>query len=76
MITPQHFNEVFYTVMKSTRSNRWEIAKHLNISMVTLNKYLKYGVPLSKRFLIMDRLQVYIFDNLGGYRNGEGAMVK
>jgi hypothetical protein len=65
-MTAEHFNEVFFMVLLTTHSNKWRLARHLNISMVTLNKYLKDGVPLSKQFLIMDRLEVYLFANLGG----------
>jgi hypothetical protein len=68
-MTPQHFNEIFYTVLMSTHSNKSRISRAINISTVTINNYLTDGVPVSKQFMILDRLEKYLFDNLGGKKN-------
>lgn len=65
-MTDEHFKEFLYTVMLSTKSDKWDICRHLNISRVSLNKYLRYGLPEAKKFLILDQLEVYCFANLGG----------
>jgi hypothetical protein len=63
MITPEHFNEVFYTVILSTHSTKKELRDYLKLTKTTLNWYLRYGVPTSKQFVIMDRLKVYLFES-------------
>jgi hypothetical protein len=66
MITPEHFHEIFFTVSLSTRTTKRELRDYLKLTKTTLNWYLRYGVPTSKQFGIMDRLEVYLFENLGG----------
>lgn len=65
-MTAEHFKEVLYTVMLTTKSDKWDICHYLNVSKVTLNKWLRYGLPDAKKFLILDQLEVYLFSNLGG----------
>jgi hypothetical protein len=64
-MTAEHFKEYLYTIMMTTKSDKWDICRHLNISKVTLNKYLRYGLPEAKRFMIVDQLEVYFNTNLG-----------
>jgi hypothetical protein len=72
-MTSEHFIEIFYTVMMSTHSTKRDLRNYLNLTKTTLNKYLRYGVPDSKKFLVMDRLEVYLFENLGGNREVKQA---
>lgn len=68
-MTPQHFNEIFFTILMSTKSDKGTICKHLGISRVALNRYLRDGLHGRMKFLILDRLEVYLFSNLGGSKN-------
>ena len=72
-MTSEHFIEIFYTVMMSTHSTKRDLRNYLNLTKTTLNKYLRYGVPDSKKFLVMDKLEVYLFENLGGKREVKQA---
>jgi hypothetical protein len=64
MITPEHFQEVFYTVAMSTHTTKIELRRVLKLNKTTLNSYLRFGVPTSKQFTVMNKLEVYLFDNL------------
>jgi hypothetical protein len=68
-MTPEHFKEYLYTIMLTSKSDKWEICRHLNISKVTLNKWLRYGLPEAKKSLVLDRLKGYLFANIGGLEN-------
>jgi hypothetical protein len=65
-MTPQHFKEIYDTVLMSTRSSKKDIAIHLNVTTETLLQYGKKGVPLQKKRFVMDKLREYLFANLGG----------
>lgn len=64
-MTGEHFKEYLYTITLTTKSDKRDVCRYLGISRVTLNKYLRYGLPDSKKFLILDKLEVYLFDKLG-----------
>jgi hypothetical protein len=64
MIPPEHFQEVFHTVAMSTHTTKRELRSVLKLNKTTLNSYLRFGVPTSKQFTVMNKLKVYLFDNL------------
>lgn len=68
-MTAEHFKEYFFTIMLSTHSEKREICQYLNISKVTLNTYLRNGLPEVRGFMILDKLETYLFANLGGLEN-------
>jgi hypothetical protein len=68
-MTAEHFKEYFYTIMLTTHSEKREMCQYLNISKVTLNKYLRFGLPDARGFMIVDKLEEYLIANLGGYEN-------
>jgi hypothetical protein len=68
-MTPEHFKEYLYTITLTTKSDKWDICRHLNVSKVTLNKWLRYGLPDSKKFLVLDKLEEYLFANFGGCKS-------
>lgn len=68
-MTAQHFKEYLYTVMMSTQSDKRTICRYLNISKVALNRYLREGLMGRNKFIIIDRLELYLFANLGGSQN-------
>jgi hypothetical protein len=65
-MTAQHFSELFHTIIISTKSNKKSIRKHLGVSQPALDRYLREGIQGRMKFLILDRLGVYLFQNLGG----------
>jgi hypothetical protein len=75
-MTAEHFKEIFYTVMLSTHSDKNEICQYLNISKVTLNKYLRYGLPDARGFMILDKLETFLFDRLGGSEVDNAGVVR
>jgi hypothetical protein len=64
-MTPEHFREVLYCITLTTQSNKKDICKYLNISRVSLNKWLREGIPEKRKFLVLDQLEVYLFSKLG-----------
>jgi hypothetical protein len=68
-MTPQHFKEILESICLSTHSTKRAIADYLFIHEMTLWKYQQYGVPASKKYLLMDKLREYLFSNLGGCEN-------
>jgi hypothetical protein len=65
-MTAQHFKEVLYSVMLTTKTDKREICKYLNVSKVSLNKWLREGIPNARGFLILDKLEVYLFERISG----------
>jgi hypothetical protein len=65
-MTAQHFKEVLYSVMLTTKTDKREICKYLNVSKVSLNKWLREGIPDARGFLILDKLEVYLFERISG----------
>jgi hypothetical protein len=60
----EHFDEYLYTVLISTRSTKHDICEYLNVPQQTLDKWLREGLPFRKHFLIIGKLEDYLFEIL------------
>jgi hypothetical protein len=64
-----HFTELFFTIMFTTKSSKREIRKYLNVPQQTLDKWLREGLPFAKHFLIIGKLEDYLFERLNAEVN-------
>lgn len=64
-MTAEHFKEVLYSIMLTTKTNKKDICQHLNISRETLHNYICNGLPTTRGFMVLDQLKVYLFRYLG-----------
>jgi hypothetical protein len=65
-IRGDHFKEYLNVVLQSTRSNRTQIAKYLNVNMQSFRHWELNGVPPRKTRWIYDRLKDYCIERIGG----------
>jgi hypothetical protein len=65
-MTAEHFTEILYTIMFTTKSSKKDICWYLDVSRTSLEKWLQNGLPTARGFLILDKLEVYLFERLAG----------
>lgn len=63
-MNPQHFKELLYSVCLTTHTGINKLAKEINISQPSLWEYSHYGVPVSKKVMVINRLKEYLRDSL------------
>jgi hypothetical protein len=63
IMTAEHFQELLYTVLLTTKATKEDICRYLNVTRTSLDKWLREGLPKSRGFLIIDSLEDYLFEH-------------
>lgn len=61
-MTGTDFKVIIDSIKETKEISKVAIAKQIGVSIVTLNNYIRDGVPVRKTPLVMSRLKIYVLD--------------